>query len=365
MSAPEGPRGRGAAHNPQNRYEHLARELDLEALEDLRRAGELGPDPRTELSFDRSRSILSENDSPDLPFRWSLNPYRGCEHGCIYCYARPDHERLGFSAGLDFETRIVAKPEAARLLRAALRRPSWRGELIAIAGVTDAWQPVEAEQRITRACLEVMKEARQALTIVTKNRLLLRDLDLLGPMAAEDLVAVNISLTTLDGDLARKMEPRASSPEARLDTLRHLAAAGVPSGVMLGPLIPGLNDREIPALLEAARAAGARWATWLMLRLPGAVEALFVDWLEREFPGRKERILARLREVRGGDLHEGRFGLRNRGLGAYAGQIEALFATSLRRLGFDRNAFVPDQDRFRRPAPEGPRQLELFGDPES
>ncbi len=360
MARPPGPRGRGAADNPPNRFERLAREVERDHLEELRRAGGLGTGPRTQVSIDRSRSILSSNDSPDLPFRWSLNPYRGCEHGCVYCYARPSHEQLGFSAGLDFETRIVAKPEAPRLLRAALRRPSWQGERIAIAGVTDGWQPLEAELRITRSCLEVMLEARQAVGIVTKSRLILRDLDLLAALAEQNLVSVTLSLTTLDRDLARSMEPRASAPEARLDALRELTEAGIPAGVMLGPVIPGLSDREIPALLAAAAAAGARSATWLLLRLPGAVAGIFIDWLERGRPEARNRVLALLREMRGGALHESRFGLRNRGLGAYAEQMHALFENRRRALGLAERPFEPDESRFRPPPPEGPRQLELF-----
>jgi DNA repair photolyase len=284
---------------------------------------------------DRSRSILSENDSPDVPFRFGANPYRGCEHGCVYCYARPSHEYWGFSAGLDFESKILVKPDAPALLRAELRRPSWRGDVVCLSGNTDCYQPAERSLRLTRRCLETLFAAENPAAIITKSALVARDVDLLGPAARAGAAVVTVTLTTLDPRLARRLEPRASSPAARLAAITSLAAAGVPTGVNVAPVVPGLTDEEIPALLKAAQAAGARFAGYTMLRLPGAVEPLFVDWLRREEPLRAEKVLGRLREMRGGSLQESRFGVRMRGEGPFASLIAALFRQTCARLGLE------------------------------
>lgn len=323
----QGFRGRGARGNPPNRFESIR--LDVVAP--------CGDAPHTQVYRDRTRRVINPVDSPDVPFRWSINPYRGCEHGCVYCYARPDHERLGFSCGLDFETRIVAKPDAPALLRKELALPSWRGEMIAMSGVTDPYQPIEQELRIARGCLEVMATCRQPVGIVTKNRLILRDIELLQRLAAFDAVRVMVSVTTLDNKLAAKMEPRASSPADRLETIRRLSQAGVPTSVMVAPVVPGLTDREMPRILEAAAKAGAVSARYIMLRLPHQVKALFVDWLERHFPDRASHVASLLRQLHSGDLYQSKFGARQRGRGALARNFEQLFAVFSRRNGLDEN----------------------------
>lgn len=295
---------------------------------------------------DDSQRLISENDSPDVGFRYSINPYRGCEHGCAYCYARPGHQWLGFDAGLDFETRILVKHRAAQLLRAELNRPTWRGELLAISGVTDCYQPVERRLQLTRGCLEVLYEAHQATAIVTKNALVARDLDLLAALARQRLVNVNVSVTTLDAELARDLEPRTSPPAARLEAIRQLASAGVPVRVMVAPIIPGLNDEEIPAILAAAAAAGAGSASWILLRLPEVVEPLFRDWLARFRPLAQERIEARIRDTRGGRWSDSQFGRRMRGQGPYAEQIAQTFRVFARRAGLDRPLPEVDTSRF-------------------
>jgi DNA repair photolyase len=302
------------------------------------------PSPLTQVSFDTSRSILNENDSPDVPFRWSVNPYRGCEHGCFYCYARPTHEYLGFSAGLDFETKIVAKRDAPALLAEALESPRWKPEPVALAGATDPYQPVERELRLTRGCLEVLAEYRNPL---------------LGELAKDGAAAVALSITTLDKDLARRMEPRACQPQRRLVAIERLTAAGIPVNVLVAPVIPGLNDAEIPAIVEAARAAGARGAGMVLLRLPHGLVSLFEAWLEREVPEKKARVLARLRGARGGAMNDPRFGARMRGTGAYADQLRALFELACTRAGLSRSRAALSGDAFRRRG--GPGQLLLFG----
>jgi DNA repair photolyase len=300
---------------------------------------------------ERSRTIVTENDSPDIPFRYSLNPYRGCEHGCSYCYARPTHEYLGFNAGLDFETRIVVKANAPELLRDFLARPSWRPEPITLSGVTDCYQPAERHFRLTRGCLEVAWQARQPVSIITKNALVLRDLDLLRDLAAEGLVHVMLSLTTLDAALARSMEPRTSAPAARLRAVAELTSAGVPVRVLLAPIIPGLNDSELPALLAAARQAGARAANYILLRLPLTVAPVFREWLQREQPERLRRIEGRVRSTRGGKLNDAAFGRRLSGTGEVAHQIGRLFRLFARRYGLDGELPPLDCTRFRPPPP--------------
>lgn len=351
--------GRTAHDGPPNRFESTHCEPDFEHLEHDPSLADQRRVVPTQFLPDRSQSIIASNDSPDIPFRYSINPYRGCEHGCAYCYARPTHEMLGMNAGLDFESKILVKHDAPTLLRSALARPAWRGELIAISGVTDCYQPAERQFRLTRSLLEVMLEARQCLAIVTKNALVVRDLDLLAPMAAMRLAQVNVSLTTLDDQLARTMEPRTSTPAARLEAVRRLAAAGVPVRVLAAPIIPGLNDHEIAAVLQAAARAGARAAGYQLLRLPLSVEPVFRAWLAQNYPDKQDRVEALIRATRGGKLSDARFGARMRGEGTYARQIKQSFQVFVRKFGLD--APLPEFDftQFRRPrAPSA--QMELF-----
>lgn len=322
------PARRGAGSQPPNRFA-AAHRAALPEPDEV----EPEPLPRTQFIPDHSVSVITYNDSPDLGFAASLNPYRGCEHGCIYCYARPTHEYLGFSAGLDFESRILVKERAPELLRRELAAPGWRPQVLALSGVTDPYQPVERRLRLTRRCLEVLAECRNPVQIVTKNHLVTRDADLLAGLARHRAAAVAISLTTLDPALRAVLEPRTSPPAARLAAMRQLADAGVPVSVLVAPVIPGLNDAEIPHLLAAAARAGARSAAMQMLRLPLAVAPLFVEWLERHFPERKDRVLARIRDVRGGRLNDPRFGTRHTGEGPYAAQVRRLFEVARRRAG--------------------------------
>lgn len=313
----------------------------------------------TEFLSDNSKSILAENSSPDIPFRYSLNPYRGCEHGCAYCYARPYHEMLGLNAGLDFETKILVKHNAADLLRRELARNSWEPEPISMSGVTDCYQPVERRLRLTRACLEVLREARNPVVIVTKNALALRDLDLLEQMAAERLVHVGVSLTTLDEALAREMEPRTSRPAERLRAIRELSAAGVPVRAMVAPVIPGLTDSEIPSVLKAAKRAGAGAASYILLRLPLSVEPVFRDWLGRTHPLKQRRVESLLRSTRSGALSDAKFGTRMRGTGLLAEQIRDTFDVFARKYALDGKLPELDTSRFRPPRdPAG--QLRMF-----
>lgn len=346
-------RGRGTAENPPNRFVPLEYEPDLDALLD-----DDEPGPRTTLLRDHTRGILARNDSPDVGFDVSVNPYRGCEHGCIYCYARPTHEYLGFSAGLDFETRILVKPDAPALLRDALASPRWTPQTIALSGVTDPYQPVERKLGITRGVLEVLAEFRNPVAIITKNHLVTRDADLLGEMAAMGTAAVNVSLTSLDETLQRVMEPRTSTPKRRLAAIEALARAGVPVRVMVAPVIPGLTDHEIPALVQAAADAGARAAACIPVRLPFAVKELFATWLETHFPDRKDKVLNRIREMRGGRLNDPRFGERMRGRGVFAEQMRALFHTAARRAGLETGSLPLTTEHFRRPPRDG--QFGLF-----
>jgi DNA repair photolyase len=335
--------GRGTRLDPANRYERL----HIDRTDTDEPDAEAPPTP-TELYRDVSKSVLAENDSPDLGFRFSLNPYRGCEHGCVYCYARPSHEYLGFSAGLDFERKLMVKPNAPALLRAALASPRWRPQVIALSGNTDCYQPVERRLELTRACLEVLTEFRNPVSVITKSALVTRDADLLGALARHSAAHAFLSITSLDPDLARRMEPRAAAPERRLEAIGALTAAGVPVGVMIAPVIPGLNDHEIPAILERAAAAGARSASWVMLRLASPLDQLFVDWLEKHFPERAARVLGRIRDCRGGMLNDTRFRLRQRGTGQYAEQIRSLFVLAARRRGLDRPLPALNPSAFRR-----------------
>ncbi len=336
---PEVPRGRGTGWNPENRFERLHVECDASE-------GEARP---TVFYRDASRSILAENESPDVGFRFSLNPYRGCEHGCVYCYARPSHEYLSFSAGLDFETRILIKPEAPELLRAALTSPHWEPQVIALSGNTDCYQPIERQLRLTRRCLEVLREFLNPVSVVTKSALVTRDADVLADLARAGATHVHISLTTLDADLAARLEPRAARPARRLEAVGALARAGIPVGVFVAPVIPGLTDWEIPSILRAAADAGARAASWMLLRLPPPVDALFEEWLARCYPESRQRILGRIRQCRGGRLNDSRFGRRMRGEGAYAEHIENLFAAVAKRLSLPRELPPLTAAHFRRP----------------
>jgi DNA repair photolyase len=333
-------------------------EDDLEQLETGGEADEVRRVPTLFLPNETKR-LITENDSPDIPFRYSINPYRGCEHGCAYCYARPGHETLGMNAGLDFETRILVKYDAPELLRSELAEASWQAEQISISGVTDCYQPAERKFRITRGCLEVMLEARQPLGIITKNALVTRDLDLLAPLAAENLVHVYLSMTTLDAELARTMEPRTATPHAKLRAIRELSSAGVPVGVMTAPIIPGLNDREIPAILEAAREAGARTAGYVLLRLPLAVRPIFEEWLNRNYPDKAQRVLSLIRSTRDGRMNDAQWGRRMRGHGEYAEQIGQTFKVFRKKYGLDQPLAPLDRGRFIPPQPRG-GQLRLF-----
>jgi DNA repair photolyase len=325
--------GRGAARDLPNRFQVLALDLDPDVVQG-NPEDEAQPNPKTLFLDDTTESIIVRNDSPDIGFGASLNPYRGCEHGCAYCYARPTHEYLGFSAGLEFETKIMVKRRAPELLRRELASAKWQPQPLAMSGVTDCYQPAERHFRITRGCLEVLAEFRNPVSIITKNFLVTRDLDVLKRLAAFDAVHVFISITTLNADLAARMEPRASRPAHRLRAIEMLAKAGVPVGVLVAPIIPGLNDREIPAVLEGARAAGATSAGYTMLRLPHGVKDVFAEWLKEHFPERVDRILGTVRSVRNGKLNVSDFGSRMRGEGPYADQVAQMFHVFRERLGF-------------------------------
>ncbi len=340
--------GRGTSLNPANRYETLHVERDVEDTTE--------PDVgsgATQFYRDTSRTVLAENASPDVGFRFSLNPYRGCEHGCSYCYARPSHEYLGFSAGLDFERRIMVKEDAPELLRATFRSRRWQPEVVALSGNTDCYQPVERRLGITRKCVEVFREFRNPVAVITKSALVARDADLFAELATHQAAHVMCSITTLDPELARRLEPRAASPERRLGAIRALTAAGVPVGVMVAPVIPGLNDAEIPKILAAAAEAGARSAGWVLLRLAKPLDEIFTAWLAEHCPDRQARVLRRIRETRAGRISDSQFGRRMRGTGAYAEQIAALFAVATRKLGLDRPLPPLSIDAFRRPPAVG------------
>ncbi|TSA36005.1 MAG: PA0069 family radical SAM protein [Verrucomicrobiaceae bacterium] len=330
---------RGAAGNPPNRFERLTVELDSPAERN----------PRTRFLREESRSIISRNDSPDISFSASLNPYRGCEHGCSYCYARPYHEYLGFSSGIDFETRIIVKENAADLLREQLESDRWTPEVLALSTVTDCYQPVERRLEITRRCLRVLADFRNPVGIITKNHLVTRDADILSELADFSACSAHISITSLDPDLSRRMEPRASMPAHRLDAIAKLTQAGIPVGVVIAPVIPGLTDHEIPAILKAAREAGAVRAAYSIIRLPHAVKEIFSSWLQEHVPGSAGKILDRIRDIRGGALHSAKFGERLRGRGFWAGQIGNLFSTCREKEGFASDHCEYNLRAFRRP----------------
>lgn len=324
-------RGRGAGLNMSGRFEPRTRETfddGWESLEDL-------PPFKTEVQVEKPRSVITRNESPDISFDRSINPYRGCEHGCIYCFARPTHAYMGLSAGLDFEAKLFAKPDAPRLLERELARPDYKVRPIAIGTNTDPYQPIEKEWRIMRQILEVLRDANHPVMIVTKSAMVTRDIDILAPMAEKGLVRVGISVTTLDRKLARTMEPRAATPPKRLEAMRTVAGAGIPTGVLVSPIIPALNDHEIERVLESARAAGASEASYVLLRLPLEVSPLFRDWLLRNYPDRYRHVMSLVRSMRGGKDYDAEFGKRMKGAGPYAWQIGRRFDLATKRLGFN------------------------------
>jgi DNA repair photolyase len=351
MTSPPRLRGRGSALNPKNRFETIER-----VPEPLQDSDEISS-PHTQFFTDRSKSIIAYNDSPDVGFDASVNPYRGCEHGCVYCYARPTHEYLGFSSGLDFETKIMVKEDAPELLRKELSGRNWKPQLVALSGDTDCYQPVEKKKQLTRRCLEVFLEFRNPVMIITKNHLVTRDVDLLAELARYRCVGVTLSLTTLDHQLSSLLEPRASRPARRLAAIKALAEAGVPVGYLQAPMIPGLTDAEAPAIGAAAAKAGATFSGYVALRLPFAVKSLFEDWLEQNYPDKKRKILSRVREIRGGKLNDPKFKTRMSGEGIYAEQMAELFKLARKKSGISERWPKLTTENFRRP---GIDQLSLF-----
>jgi DNA repair photolyase len=352
MSINQNPiRGRGSSDNPVNRFEGHYTDYDLDE-----ETGEK-PSRKTKLYRDDTKNIIASNKSPDIPFEASLNPYRGCEHGCIYCYARPTHEFLGFSAGLDFESCIMVKYDAPEKLQRVLSSPKWKPKTIVMSGVTDCYQPVERKLEITRGCLKVFAEFRNPVGIITKNYLVTRDIDYLQELARYDAVQVTVSVTTLDRKLARVMEPRTSQPKRRLQAIKKLADAGIPVGVNVAPIIPGLTDHECVSILEAARDAGAAQAGYTIVRLPYGVKDLFKDWLEQHFPDRKKKVLNKIRNIRGGKLNDSSFGKRFSGEGTFAKQIADLFSVHKKRLGFNQQRNSLSTAHFK---PAHGKQAELF-----
>lgn len=351
MPVPQPIKGRGAPINPANRFEKIAfeREIDWNPEEDAI--------PRTQILKDTTQSIIVYNNSPDVGFDAGINVYRGCEHGCAYCFARPTHEYLGFSPGLDFESKIVVKENAPALLRKEFMSPKWKPQVLAMSGVTDCYQPLERKFQLTRRCLEVLLEFRNPVCIITKNYLVTRDVDLLAQLATFNAVSVNVSITTLDSTLTPKLEPRASLPRARLEAIRILSGAGVDVGVLAAPMIPGLNDHEIVNIIGEAKNAGARFAGYVPLRLPFAVKDIFSAWLEQHFPDRKDNVLNRIRAMRGGKLNDCTFGSRMHGDGIFAEQLSKMFHVACRKAGIPEERPGLTAEHFRRPS--GP-QLELF-----
>jgi DNA repair photolyase len=347
--------GRSASWNPANRFEKLHVDLgDVEVVQ-VDPMDEEKPRRQTQFFRDGTKTIIARNNSPDVGFETSLNPYRGCEHGCIYCFARPTHEYLGLSAGLDFESKIMVKMEAPKLLEAELASPKWEPQVLVMSGVTDPYQPIERNLRITRGCLEVLAKFRNPVAIITKNRLVTRDIDLLGELAGHGAAAVNVSVTSLDPGVQRVLEPRTSSPAARLETVGALRAAGIPVGVMVAPIIPGLTDHEVPKIVEACARAGAQFAGYTIVRLPWAIAPLFEHWLDEHFPEKKEKVLSRIRHIRNGKINDPRWGFRTKGEGIFAEQIRSMFEVSCRRAGIGPR--IPlSTAAFRRPR----EQLDLF-----
>lgn len=345
-------KGRGAGGNVTGRFESTQLELDpVEPVE-----GEEPRALRTTFLKDSARSILTYNKSPDIPFDTSVNPYRGCEHGCVYCYARPTHEYLGMSAGLDFETKILVKEDAPKLLRQELMKASYKPDVINISGVTDCYQPAERRFRLTRGCLEVLAEFKNPFTIITKNHLVTRDIDIIAPAAREGRAAVFLTVTSLNPDITAVLEPRTSRPSARLEAIQELAEAGVPTGVMMAPVIPAITDHEMPAILEAAAKAGAKFAAFTPLRLPLSVAPLFVEWLENHFPDRKEKVLSRIKEIRGGELNDPNFGSRMRGQGEFADLMRQVFHRYTKKFCLNEKNLDLSPEAFQRPG----EQMRLF-----
>jgi DNA repair photolyase len=354
-------KGRGAGVNPEGRFENVAREAFDDGWEQQE---EDLPPLKTHVTAERVKSIITRNQSPDIPFTQSINPYQGCEHGCIYCYARPTHAYRNLSPGVDFETRLFAKVNAAEMLREELSRPGYRCEVIALGANTDPYQPIERERRITRGILEVCAEFNQPVAIVTKNAMIERDLDILAPMARKSLVNVFISLNNLDHELARRLEPRCSAPARRLKAMKTVSDAGVPVGVLVSPVIPFLTDDQIETALEAAWERGARQAGYTLMRLPWEVKELFQDWLERNYPLKAKHVMSRVQEMRGGRDNDPNFGSRMRGTGELANLLAQRFQKACARLGFNDNRMMRnstlDTTLFRAPARAG--QLSLFSD---
>lgn len=349
---------RGAFINPVNRFEKISFERDEEIFEQALPAGRQDyPSPRTEFFKDFSKSIISYNDSPDIGFSASINPYRGCEHGCVYCYARPTHEYFGLSSGWDFESKIFVKLGGAKLLSKELAHPKWKPQVVVMSGVTDCYQPFERQFQITRQCLEVLLDFRNPIGIITKNFLVTRDIDLFKKMAEYQGISVTVSVTSLDPSVARAMEPRASTPINRLKAIEELSKAGVPVTVNVAPIVPGLTDHEIPDILKVSAQAGAQGAGYVILRLPYSVKDLFERWLEEYFPDRKNKVLNRIRELRGGNLYDSGFGTRMRGQGLFAEHIRDLFDLGYRRAGFPQSRVQLSAAAFRNP---NDKQLKLF-----
>jgi DNA repair photolyase len=335
-------RGRGAGLNPGGRFEpsrHESFDDGWQSLEDL-------PPFKTEVQIEKPRTAITRNTSPDIPFDRSINPYRGCEHGCIYCFARPTHAYMGLSAGLDFETKLFAKPDAAKLLQRELAKPGYTPRVIAIGTNTDPYQPIEKEWRIMRQILEVLNQANHPVSVVTKSAMVMRDIDILTDLALKNLVRVSLSVTTLDRKLARTMEPRASTPTRRLEAIRALTQAGIPASVLVAPIIPALNDHEMERILDSAKAAGALEAGYVMLRLPLEVSPLFRDWLLQNYPDRYRHVMSLVREMRGGKDYDAEFGKRMKGAGPYAWQISRRFELATKRLGLTRRSIKLRDDLF-------------------
>ncbi len=354
-------KGRGAVSNQTGRYEREERVAIHDGWNDGWEETDEAPPPQqpTQVQPDKSRKVIARNVSPDVPFDRSINPYRGCEHGCVYCFARPTHAWLGLSPGLDFETKLFAKHDAAAILRRELSRPAYKPAVLALGANTDPYQPIERDLKITRQVLEVLAEARHPITIVTKSHLVTRDIDILAPMARDGLVKVMLSVTTLDRGLARLMEPRAPTPEKRIAAIGRLASAGIPAGVLAAPMIPAINDAELEAILERVAAVGGETAGYVLLRLPLEIKQLFEEWLEAHFPDRKSKVLKLIRETRGGKLYDPKFGQRQRGSGPYATLLRQRFQLACKRLGLNQEREDQATDLFRRPR-ENPDQLTLF-----
>lgn len=350
-------KGRGASFNPKNRFEKLSVEdVSIDEWTDPEESGL--KNLSTEYFIDNSKTVIAKNTSYDLGFDYSFNPYRGCEHGCIYCYARPSHEYLGFSSGVDFETKIMVKTDAAKLLKAEFQKKNYKPDVVMFSGNTDCYQPIEKKLKITREALKVCLDFGNPAAVITKNALIQRDIDILKQLAEKELVTVTISVTSLDKELARKMEPRASSPEMRLKTVKALAENGIPVGVNLAPIIPGLNDKEIPSILKEASERGAGSAGYIVLRLPFAVKDLFIDWLKREFPLKAAKIISSIKSIRGGQLNSSEWGVRFRGEGEIAETIENLFKISTRKYGLNKRNYNLTRQRFN--VPDRNNQLKLF-----